>query len=251
VSFSTSIRKIVHLGWQRYCPACESHTRRFGAYGVKPRPDARCLVCNSSERERAQVLAIRRGLLPRFAGKAPVRILHLAPEPGVARALRAIPGARYVSGDIEPGRAMRVVDLTQLDDADGSVDLLFVSHVLEHIEDDGRAMAEMRRVLAPGGVAWVEVPVLRHKTLEDFSIRDPQARLLAFGQSDHVRVCGADYADRLAAAGFQVESLTLADQFTAEEIAKSRLLLELTPQQKAEMPSWYEEYLGVAWLCTV
>lgn len=247
---TTSIRKIVHFGLQRYCPACQSRTRHFASYGVSPRPDARCPVCSSSERERAQVLTIQRTLLPRLAQRSRLRILHLAPETGVARALRSLPGAEYISGDIEPGRAMRVVDLTKLEDADASFDFLFVSHVLEHIEDDHEAMSEMRRVLAPGGIAYVEVPVLRQETLEDFSIREPEARRLAFGQVDHVRVCGADYKSRLERAGFRVETLSVAGQFSTAEIERSRLLLKLPEAQRAAMPSWYEQHFDLAWLCS-
>lgn len=247
---TTSIRKIVHFGLQRYCPACESRTRHFASYGASPRPDARCPVCNSSERERAQVLTIKQTLLPRLAGRSRLRILHLAPESGVERALRSLPGAQYISGDIEPGRAMRVVDLTRLEDEDGSFDFLFVSHVLEHIEDDHRALSEMRRVLAPGGIAYVEVPVLRRETLEDFSIREPEARRLAFGQVDHVRVCGTDYASRLERAGFRVEALSVAGQFSTSDIEKSRLLVNLPEAQRAAMPGWYEQHFDVAWLCS-
>jgi SAM-dependent methyltransferase len=250
-TLSSAVRRLVHFGLRRYCPACGASTRRFGSYGIKARPDARCLVCNSSERERAQCLLIERCLAPRLAQHGVVRILHLAPEPGIERRLRAIAGAEYISGDIEQGRAMQVVDLTNLAFGDASLDLLFVSHVLEHIEDDARAIAEMRRVLKPGGLVLVEVPVLRQKTLEDFSIRTAVGRERAFGQSDHVRVCGLDYAERLRAGGFGVEPLSVAKQFTPEEIQRSRLLVELPAELIAALPSWYEKNFDVTWLCSV
>lgn len=44
-------------------------------------------------------------------------------------------------------------------------------------------------------------------TFEDDTIIAPVARERVFGQYDHVRVCGADYGDRVAAAGFSVESV--------------------------------------------
>ena len=43
------------------------------------------------------------------------------------------------------------------------------------------------------------------KTFEDPSINDPKKQLELFGQPDHVRIYGKDYADRLYSAGFKVE----------------------------------------------
>jgi len=40
----------------------------------------------------------------------------------------------------------------------GSFDLIFATDVLEHVDDDGAAMRELRRVAAPGGLLVVTVP---------------------------------------------------------------------------------------------
>jgi SAM-dependent methyltransferase len=244
------VRRLVHLGLKRYCPACGSHTRRFGSYGSPPRPDAKCLVCQSSERERAQVLLLRRKIWPLLGVKTPVRVLHVAPEAGIARVLRGFPAATYVSGDIETGRAMTAIDLTKLSFSDDSLDFIFVSHVLEHIGDDARAIAELYRVLAPSGVAFVEVPVLRATTYEDGSVTDPAERRKEFGQEDHVRICGLDYVERLQKPGFTVAPLWIDEQFTSDEIQGMRLRIELTPELRAKMPARYEQHHHIAWLCT-
>lgn len=49
-------------------------------------------------------------------------------------------------------------DATLLPFADASFDRIIVSEVLEHIPDDGAAMAEVARVLTPNGKAAVTVP---------------------------------------------------------------------------------------------
>jgi hypothetical protein len=71
----------------------------------------------------------------------------------------------------------------------------------------GGAMAELFRVLAPGGHAVVMVPIEmdRPKTYEDASIDSAAGRDVAFGHPYHVRICGADYPDRLRRAGFGVK----------------------------------------------
>ena len=71
-------------------------------------------------------------------------------------------------------------------------------------------MKELFRVLRPGGVLFVQVPVAMdgRSTDEDPAVVDPKERSRRFGQSDHVRVYGLDLADRLAEAGFRVAPLS-------------------------------------------
>jgi SAM-dependent methyltransferase len=159
-----------------------------------------------------------------------------------------VPGVEYVSGDIEPGRAMQVVDLTSLSFADASLDLIFLSHVLEHIEDDRRALREIYRVLAPGGRAFVEVPVLARVTYEDSNLRTPAERQAAFGQVDHVRLCGLDYVERLAEAGFTVTPYSIDEEFDRSEIERMRLIAQ--PGEDASPPPRRERLYSVAWLCS-
>lgn len=154
-----------------------------------------------------------------------------------------------MSADVKPGRAMRQLDLTALDLPHASVDFIFISHVLEHIENDRRAMQEMHRVLSAGGAAFVEVPVLRATTYEDASLTSPDDRFKAFGQDDHVRICGLDYADRLRQAGFRVESLSVGEEFTSDEIERMRLSAKIPLEVQRAMPPRYERHYDVSWLC--
>ena len=186
-------RRLKHWGFRRFCPACGSRTRSFESFGVPPRPDAQCPVCGSTERERAQVLLLQREILPSAPKTPSFRVLHIAPERGIARTLKAVPGIEYVSGDIDPGRAMLVVDLTQLTFGDAAFDFIFLSHVLEHIEDDRRALREIHRVLAPGGRVFVEVPVLARTTFEDATLRTPVERFRVRADRP-VRCCASTIA---------------------------------------------------------
>ncbi|GGK40918.1 methyltransferase [Pilimelia terevasa] len=58
----------------------------------------------------------------------------------------------------ERGLAVLRGDARRLPLPDGALDLVTAFDVLEHIDDDGRAAAEIRRVLRPGGTALVTVP---------------------------------------------------------------------------------------------
>jgi SAM-dependent methyltransferase len=174
----------------------------------------------------------------------------LAPEFGIGRVLREFAGAGYVSGDFQAGRAMVQLDLTRIPFGDGEFDLIFVSHVLEHIPDDARAIAEMYRCLVPGGIAFVEVPVQCRATYEDPTLTEPQAREREFGQFDHVRLCGLDYPDRLRRAGFQVEELESSRQFGEREQRAMRLLTHLPTQERSQLPPRFEKVHEVRWICT-
>lgn len=193
-------------GYQFFCPVCGGRFRRFLPFGLNGRRNARCPGCGSLERHRFLWL----WLLDRHRlDNRRVRILHVAPEPCIRNVLGANPALRYVSADMFDLSADRAADLTDLPFADARFDLVICSHVLEHVKDDRSGIAELYRVLAPGGHAVVMVPLdmtLAH-TYEDPSIDTAAGRDEAFGHPYHVRVCGADYPERLKEAGFSVESV--------------------------------------------
>jgi SAM-dependent methyltransferase len=192
---------LLYGGKRLECPICGGRFRRM-RHG-RGRRDVQCPRCGSYERVRALWLFLREET-DLVAGKH--RVLHFAPEPSIAAAIEALPGIDYVSADIAPGVAMEVVDITAIPHPEGSFDAVICSHVLEHVREDRRAMGEVFRVLRPGGAAYFMQPVdfERAETYEDASIVDPDARLRAFKQFNHVRIYGRDVAKRLHEAGFEV-----------------------------------------------
>ena len=138
---------------------------------------------------------------------------------------RSYSNIEYLSVDINPGAAMRVEDITDLQLPDKSFDFIFCIHVLEHIEDDRKAMSELYRVLSDDGFAILDVPldVSRETTYEDPSITSPRERTEAFWQPDHVRLYGLDYKDRLEAAGFKVKRDDFIPSLPPETIARHSL----------------------------
>ena len=155
-------------------------------------------------------------------------ILHLAPEYGIGAKLRRLPRCHYVTADLDPSRASIGLDAQAMPFHDASFDCVLCSHVLEHIPDDRRAMKEMLRILRPGGWAVLQVPLdcRRAETLEDKSVATPEARECVFGQHDHVRVYGRDYARRLADAGFAVRFHDCIKQLPPATILKYGLSTE-------------------------
>ena len=109
---------------------------------------------------------------------------------------------------------MEVMDITALPRPDDTFDAVLCNHVLEHVPDDGAAMREMHRVLRPGGLAIMQHPIdtSRAETFEDPDTAAPDARMQAYGQEDHVRLYGRDFADRLVAAGFTISMRRYLDE---------------------------------------
>jgi SAM-dependent methyltransferase len=140
------------------------------------------------------------------------RILHIAPEDQLSRLFQKADSIDYLSADLSSPTAMVKMDVTDIHFSECSFDVIFCSHVLEHVPDDRRAMRELYRVLKPRGWAILQVPISTDPTFEDPTVTSPEAREQLFGQADHVRRYGPDYADRLATAGFSV----LVDGFVRE-----------------------------------
>jgi predicted SAM-dependent methyltransferase len=148
-------------------------------------------------------------------------LLHIAPEVSLMRHFRRIYRGtdRYITADLESPLADMHFDVQDIPMAERSVDVIICNHLLEHVEDDRRAMAELYRIMRPGGWGIMVVPEDRSRatTFEDDTITDREERTRLFGQYDHRRVYGRDYDDRLRDAGFTVERYDFARQLTEWE----------------------------------
>ena len=121
---------------------------------------------------------------------------------------------------------MQKADITNLEFRDNSFNAILCYHVLEHVEDDRKALGEIFRVLKPDGWAILQSPIDmdREFTFEDFTIKSPNERKEIFGQEDHVRIYGKDYSKRLENAGFIVTEDHFINKATA--IEKEKYLLD-------------------------
>jgi ubiquinone/menaquinone biosynthesis C-methylase UbiE len=131
----------------------------------------------------------------------------------------------YTTADLYSPIVDIKADILDLPFADNSFDIVFCNHVLEHIEDDAKAIKELYRVLKTGGMGVFQVPqdMSLEKTYEDFSITSKEERKKHFGQYDHVRVYGKDYFNRLRKAGFTVSEVNYSKKLPAPLVDKYRL----------------------------
>ncbi|MCO4097950.1 MAG: class I SAM-dependent methyltransferase [Gemmatimonas sp.] len=189
-----------------------------------------CFKCGSTDRERLVFAYLRHesGVLD----AAPeLRVLHIAPEEHLARSMMAIGFREYVGGDLftegyEYPEWVRNINILSIPFPADYFDLVICNHVLEHIPDDRAAMRELLRVLRPGRSAVLQVPISTstHETHEDSSITSSAKREEVFGQFDHVRLYGKDYAQRLEDCGFVVSVHDTSRRFPGYGLNQSEML---------------------------
>jgi SAM-dependent methyltransferase len=95
-------------------------------------------------------------------------------------------------------------------------DLFYASHVMEHVPDDAQVLRNIFAALKPGGEAWLIVPLWEKPTEDGSYAMPPRERERRFGQWDHVRQYGPDFADRIRAAGFDLDVIRAEDCAAAE-----------------------------------
>ncbi len=220
------IKSLRYIGLRFTCPICGGKFRTLLPVGGSGRCNSRCPRCGSAERHRLIWIYLMHHT---HILKKRMSFLHVAPEFSLRRLLGVHRNLDYISIDLLKDSAMVRMDVTRLEFPDNSFDAILCSHVLEHIPDDRCALHELHRVLKPGGWAILNVPIQGDTTLEDAVTRTAEERKRWYGDEDHVRGYGRDYAERLSQAGFQVTVVDFQDQLSADEIERCRLAADSRP----------------------
>lgn len=221
--WAVPIMGLWYVGRGKECPLCGCRRRKFLPYGyVTQRDNALCPNCLALERHRTLWLwLLRESDIGRGAVALP-RLLHVAPEVALMRKFSRIYAeqpADYVTADLESPLADLHFDIQHIPLEDESFDVVICNHIMEHVEDDRLAMREILRIMRKGGWGVILSPVdlQREKTFEDDTITDEAERTRIFGQYDHRRIYGRDYAERLRDAGFEVYECDYANLIPAKE----------------------------------
>jgi SAM-dependent methyltransferase len=198
--------------------------RKFLPYGyVKQRDNALSPGTLSLERHRLLWLYLNNET--NFFSKT-LKVLHIAPEQCFYNLFKNLKNINYTTFDLNSPLADIKGDICNLPFKENSFDFILCNHVLEHINDDRKAIKELYRVLNKNGTAILQVPINQKssKTFEDSSIVDKKERIEKFGQYDHIRLYGLDYFKKLESFGFKVDPLKYSKEFTKSEIIKYGLI---------------------------
>lgn len=211
------------------CPVCQKPVRDFlpisphlaenlRKHGFRYKPEEgetinfeqyACPHCYANDRDRLTAVFFRE-MLPRYTDEDPARLLDIAPSLPLSHIFKEYNVIRHTADLSKEGVDLQV-DITNMPEvASDTYDILICSHVLEHVNDDKKALSELYRVLKPGGWGIIMVPIILtlDQIDEDPQITDAAERWRRFGQFDHVRIYNRDgFTGRMEAAGFSVRQL--------------------------------------------
>lgn len=224
-----------------HCPVC-TYRGPFKDLLVETgvRRHAACAACGALERHRLQHLVSGR-VFEGIHARAK-RMLHFAPEDFFRPVFSRMFGT-YETADLAMPGVDHVVDLAALPFPDAAYDVVYASHVLEHVKQDRRALSEIRRILAPGGVAILPVPVIVPHTIE---YPGPNPR-----EAMHVRAPGPDYFDRLTPFFRKVELYSSGDFPEAHQLFvhedRTAFPNEVAPLRVAMPGNKHADMVPVCW----
>ncbi len=207
------------------CNICGSE--EFANMGA--RPNVRCAKCNSLERTRIQQLYI-----DRFAPvKKDTKILHVAPDKGLAKRLYEIAGDNCTFTDLQPENFQSVPGIRKLDlcndlpaMASDQFDLILHSHVLEHVPCNYTyVLYHLHRLLKPSGKIIYCIPIMGGYFDSGFDPKlTDEERIRRFGQNDHVMRMGSEDLQMTLGKVYELdEEYDLTKWFSVEELQQANV----------------------------
>jgi SAM-dependent methyltransferase len=185
----------------RSCNVCGWSGDAF--IGVAHSESAQCLRCGSVARDR-YLYWCWTATVPYDAS---AKVLETSPRLDHRYRQVMKSRVRYLCSDFDERAhaADMHLDIQDLDLASDSIDVILTPHVLEHVPDTTRSLAELYRVLKPGGSMFLLIPMPQGVTAPP---TEPEFH------GDNTPVFwrfGWDLRDKLTDAGFRVRALVPQD----------------------------------------
>lgn len=207
------------------CPCCgwKGYGFRYLDCGWFIVPQVECPHCFGHERHRLFTLFLKR-TPPSFLSENSQnkKILHFAPEHHFRKILEASGNLFLFSTDYAPSALQNVAhpkfvaDIHHLPIKDGSFRGIVCLHVLEHVQNDRKALFELERILSPDGELLLMVPFMMDQT-ETIEYGAPRPDIF-----DHVRgYSPLDFKERLNM--FDFEEIKPEKILTKEEINRYKI----------------------------
>jgi len=200
--FLRSVYGVFLRGNNYQCNVCQTKLRKF----IKLKSnDLLCPICGSLPRTRGLWNLLEHELKNKT-------VLHFSPQASLKDIIeKQCETKNYITTDFDGlFEAEYSMNIEDIDLANKSIDVIICYHVLEHVENDKNAMAELFRILKEDGICYVQTPFKEGSILEDKSIVDPKVRLKIFGQVDHLRIYSPKgLKERLESVGFKTDVIEI------------------------------------------
>lgn len=163
-----------------------------------------CKKCGSSDRDRLVFEYLK--LVHEKTSLKNKKLLHVAPEKSLSQKLEDSIGLNITRIDYRAkgykfsyNKSVIYGDVQNLPFENESYDMVICNHVLEHVEDDTKALNEIHRVLKTGGFAILQVPISLKldKTIFSESNWTSKDKIENLGQFDHLRLYGLNFKKTL------------------------------------------------------
>lgn len=228
---------LFNRGKNFYCPICDRYFGKLVSDGLdlpifKEKQivgggfykNALCPVCLSDQRERLAYLYLKNKT---NIFNSNLKVLHIAPERNIKKKLQENKKIDYTSFDKVSDWADLKGDVMNMSFENDSFDVVICNHVLEHVDDDIKAISEIYRILKPNGWAMLQVPIALDldTKFEDYNIKTEKDREKFYAQKDHQRLYGKDYDNILENLGFKVDIVDLQAEIGQDSI-KNYVLFE-------------------------
>ncbi|WP_410053446.1 class I SAM-dependent methyltransferase [Carboxylicivirga litoralis] len=186
---------LFYAGRKFQCNICDRKLSNF----VLIENDRLCPRCGSLQRTRRLWHVLNDGFI-----NSDSKILDFSPSRSLYRLMKKNPN--YLSSDLSGDFLSKVsFDITKIETENERFDLIICYHILEHVDNDIKAMEELFRVLKKGGSCLIQTPFKKGEIYEDETIKSPKQREIQFGQFDHVRIYSIEgLIKRLENVGFNV-----------------------------------------------
>jgi len=195
-----------NFGTKHFCPLCSNSVKSF-----TKNSEQNCLLCNSSNLERAALLSI----MAHFDSKKILRILIIDCTGSLSTLINQLNNS---------GHSVTLFAFCSLDDKEGnsynqmlnlnypkdSFEVILAPYFLERVYNEAHFCKELQRVLVDDGLLLTafDLDLNRQKTME-FKAFEKGARLIELGNQNYFRRYGQDYQQRLAENKFFVQHTAL------------------------------------------
>lgn len=191
----------------RKCPCCRSEViympisnyysdmqKKFGINDVIKsetlnEEEYTCPVCGASDRDRLIISFLKKERLQEAT--IGTKLLQIAPAKVITNWITSnCPQITYETTDLFMDNVSYHSDIQNMDMVPNEAyDIIICSHVLEHVQDDRKALSELKRILKPDGKIIFLVPInLNSSYIDEAWGLSGEENWRRFGQGDHCRL---------------------------------------------------------------